>query len=282
MIEEARGFAARTARRALFPTPGPDAAPVARGRGVPEIGGPPGAERSEARRGGSVSVRGVRERARPRGSRRAARPTRGCDRHRRRRSAAGTGASSRPVLSGVVSVVLLPVFASVALAAAGPRGSASEVCDPAGEDGTTALMRAAFAGADEEVVRLLDGGADPNVRCHADGTTALRMVFAPLFADPDGSDWELSEMPLSLPEGVGTEADLGARRRSLDALLSAGADPNARERDTHPLTLAVMLQAAWAVEALLAGGADPALALNLEQAVRMIGDPEIAALLGIE
>lgn len=143
-------------------------------------------------------------------------------------------------------------------------------------------MRAAFAGADEEVVRLLDGGADPNARCHADGTTALRMVFAPLFADPDGSDWELSEMPLPLPEGVGTEVDLGARRRSLEALLSAGADPNARERDTHPLTLAVMLQAAWAVEALLAGGADPALASNLEQAVRMIGDPEIAALLGIE
>ena len=280
MIEEARGVEARTARRAPFPTPGPDAEPAARRSGVPEIGSPPGAERSEARRGGSVSVRGGRERARPRGSRRAARPTPRCDRHRLRRSAAGTGTSSRSVLSGVVSVVLPLGFAAVS--AAGPRGLAPEACDPAGEDGTTALMRAAFAGADEEVVRLLDGGADPNARCHADGTTALRMVLAPLFADPDGSDWELSEMPLSLPEGVGTEADRGARRRSLDALLSAGADPNARERDTHPLTLAVMLQAAWAVEALLAGGADPALASNLEQAVRMIGDPEIAALLGIE
>ena len=280
MIEEARGVEARTARRALFPTSGPDAEPAARGRGVPEIGGLPGAERSEAPRGGGVSVRGGRERARPRGSRRAARPSLPFDRARRRRSAAGTGASSRPVLSGVVSVVLLPVFASVA--AAGPRGSASEVCDPAGEDGTTALMRAAFAGADEEVVRLLDGGADPNARCHADGTTALLMVFAPLFAERYGSDWELPEMPLPLPEGVGTEADRSARRRSLDALLSAGADPNARERDTHPLTLAVMFRATWAVEALMAGGADPDLAPNLEQVVRMIGDPEIAARLGIE
>ena len=280
MIEEARGVEARTARRAPFPTPAPKSAQVARRSGVPEIGSPPGAGRSGTRRGGSVSVRGVRERARPRGSRRAARPTRGCDRQRLRRTAAGTGTSSRSVLSGVVSVVLSLGFA--AGAAAGPRGLASEACDPAGEDGTTALMRAAFAGADEEVVRLLDGGADPNARCHADGTTALRMVFAPLFADPDGSDWELPETPLSLPEGVGTEADRGARGRSLDALLSAGADPNARERDTHPLTLAVMLQAVWAVEALLAGGADPALAPNLEQAVRMIGDPEIAALLGIE
>ena len=43
-----------------------------------------------------------------------------------------------------------------------------------------------------------------------------------------------------------------------------------------------MLRAIRAVEPLRAGGADPALALNLEQAVRMIGDPEIAALSGIE
>lgn len=280
MIEAARVVAARTARKAPFPTPGPDAEQAARMKGVPEIGSPPGAERSEARHGGSVSGRGGRERARRRGSRRASRPSLPFDRHHRRRSVAGTGTSSRSVLSGVVSVVLSLGFASVAVA--GPGGLASEVCDSESEDGTTALMRAAFAGADEEVVRLLDGGADPNARCHADGTTALRMVFAPLFADPDGSDWELPEMPLPLPEGVGTEADRGARRRSLDALLSAGADPNARERDTHPLALAVMLEAAWAVEALMAGGADPALAPNLEQAVRMIGNPEIAALLGIE
>ena len=43
-----------------------------------------------------------------------------------------------------------------------------------------------------------------------------------------------------------------------------------------------MLRAIRAVAALRAGGADPALALNLEQAVRMMGDPEIAALSGIE
>ena len=43
-----------------------------------------------------------------------------------------------------------------------------------------------------------------------------------------------------------------------------------------------MLRAIRAVEPLRAGGADPVLAPNLEQAVRMIGDPEIAALSGIE
>ena len=43
-----------------------------------------------------------------------------------------------------------------------------------------------------------------------------------------------------------------------------------------------MLRAVWAVEALRAGGADPDLAPNLEQVVRMMGDPEIAALSGIE
>ena len=43
-----------------------------------------------------------------------------------------------------------------------------------------------------------------------------------------------------------------------------------------------MLRAIRAVAALRAGGADPALAPNPEQAVRMIGDPEIAALSGIE
>ena len=43
-----------------------------------------------------------------------------------------------------------------------------------------------------------------------------------------------------------------------------------------------MLRAIRVVEALRAGGADPALAPNLEQAVRMMEDPEIAARLGIE
>lgn len=43
-----------------------------------------------------------------------------------------------------------------------------------------------------------------------------------------------------------------------------------------------MLRATWAVEALRAGGADPDLAPNPEQAVRMMGDPEIAARSGIE
>ena len=43
-----------------------------------------------------------------------------------------------------------------------------------------------------------------------------------------------------------------------------------------------MLRATWAVEALRAGGADPDLAPNPEQAVRMMEDPEIAARSGIE
>ncbi len=43
-----------------------------------------------------------------------------------------------------------------------------------------------------------------------------------------------------------------------------------------------MLRAIRAVEALRAGGAGPALAPNLEQAIRMMEDPEIAARSGIE
>lgn len=183
-------------------------------------------------------------------------------------------------LAGIAAIVLSSALASAAGSGSWRQGP--DACDPPGEDGTTALMRAAFAGADDEVVRLLEGGADPNARCDADGTTAILMVFAPLFAERFASDSELARLPIPLPDDLGTAADRSARRRSLDALLSAGADPNQRERDTHPLTLAVMLEAAWAVEALMAWGADPDLAPNLALVARGIGDPEIAALLGIE
>ena len=202
--------------------------------------------------------------------------------HLRRRLLRVTWSGSRNATTvlGIVSIVLSLAFASVA--ASGPLSPAPDTCDAAGEDGTTALMRAAFAGADDAVVRLLDDGADPNARCAADGTTAILMVFAPLFAERYASDRQLASLPLPLPGDLGTAEGRRARRRSLYALLSAGADPNRRERDTHPLTLAVMLEATWAVEALMAWGADPDLAPNLARVTRAIGDPEIAALLGIE
>lgn len=167
-------------------------------------------------------------------------------------------------------------------AAAGAPASPDDSCDSKDRRGTTALMRAAFAGAEETVVRLLDDGADPNARCSGDGPTPTLMLLAPLFASRFASAGQVASAPLPLPPGLGTDGDLRARRGALHALLSAGADPDGRQGETHPLTVATMLEQVWAVEALTAFGADPDRAPDLFRAARMVGNPEISRLLGIE
>ena len=143
-------------------------------------------------------------------------------------------------------------------------------------------MRAAFAGAEETVLSLLDDGADPNARCSGDGPTPTLMLLAPLFAARFASAGQVASAPLPLPPGIGTDTDLQARHGMLYALLSAGADPDGRQGETHPLTVATMLEQVWAVEVLTAFGADPDRAPNLFQTARMVGNPEISRLLGIE
>lgn len=182
------------------------------------------------------------------------------------------------------TLVLLFVlgWSLVAAAAAGPPVSSEDSCDSKGREGTTPLMRAAFAGAEETVVRLLDEGADPNARCNDDGPTPTLMLLAPLFAARFASAGQVASAPLPLPPGIGTDTDLQARHGMLSALLSAGADPDGLQGETHPLTVATMLEQVWAVEALTAFGADPDRAPNLFRTARMVGNPEISRLLGIE
>lgn len=171
---------------------------------------------------------------------------------------------------------------AAAAAGAGPPVSSEDSCDSQDRRGTTPLMRAAFAGAEERFLRLLDDGADPNARCSGDGPTPTLMLLAPLFAARFASAGQVASAPLPLPPGIGTDTDLQARRGMLYALLSSGADPDARQGETHPLTVATMLEQVWAVEALTAFGADPDRAPDLFRTARIVGNPEISRLLGIE
>lgn len=193
-------------------------------------------------------------------------------------------ASERGRLEGSTRtlVVLFVLGWALAAAAAGASVSLDDSCDSKDRRGTTPLMRAAFAGADETVVRLLDEGADPNGRCTDEGPTPTLMLLAPLFAARFAAAGQVASSPLPLPPGLGSETDLRARRGALYALLSSGADPDARQGETHPLTVATMLEQVWAVEALTAFGADPDRAPNLFPAARMVANPDISRLLGIE
>lgn len=156
-----------------------------------------------------------------------------------------------------------------------------ERCDTDERTGTTPLMRAAFAGDPAEVAALLEAGADPNFRCGSgEGTTAVLMVFAPLFGASFSSDEALARIPYPLPEGLGGERDLRAREQSLSLLLRHGADPDLNERGTYPLTAAVILDQVWAVERLLAWGADPDRVPDLRRIAAMVGNPEVERLLG--
>jgi ankyrin repeat protein len=129
------------------------------------------------------------------------------------------------------------------LAEAAARGDITKVdelidagCDPNRAHpryGNTPLSRACFMNRVEVVKRLLQRGADPN----------LRMTYrSPV-------DGRVEEGAVALMFSRSLEA--------VTALLEAGADPNVHDEDgTTPLMRAVLATPPAAVKALLAAGAD--------------------------
>ena len=111
------------------------------------------------------------------------------------------------------------------------------------DDGMTALMWAAKQGTPESIDVLLKAGADLNAK-NGKGMTALMCAAESLalgLHDPAAVIRRLAKAGLRTPEGLDTEARtrdgrtalLWAARwgdpESIDALLEAGADPNARD-----------------------------------------------------
>ncbi len=106
--------------------------------------------------------------------------------------------------------------------------------------GDTALHIAAAAYRPGMVAALLAAGADPGAR-NRRGAEPLHAVAS---GQPGSPAWN--------PE---------AQTRVIALLIAAGANPNARDKsDTTPLHKAVRTRCAAAVEALMSGGADTALA----------------------
>lgn len=133
--------------------------------------------------------------------------------------------------------------------------------DAQGEDGLNLLQHAILSRSRPGLEALLEAGANPNLPGY-DGSSALHTAaiaddpgYLELLlahgGDPDAAHAVTGERPLAKAAGMRTTAQF-------QALLEAGADPNAADRTGNTaLHRAAMVNAGTHVLALLEAGADP-------------------------